>query len=223
MDKESRELIGNFYSERLNKYGDSPEALAYKSADLQTKRFILMASVEPISRNSSVIDVGCGLGHFCEFLRKYGWKGKYTGIDIEMNLLNAAKKRLPNDNFVCADILTDNFSEKHDYVFCGATIQQKPKNSDGYDYIKQMVAKMFTLINRALVFDVFSSRVDYKNDSNLYVDPLDLLSFCYTLTNRIVLRNDARPYEIMAYLYKNEDKDDYNVYSAWITSMPTIV
>lgn len=223
MDEESRRLIAEFYSNLYHKYGDSVASLAYKSPDLQKMRFAMMAQVQPISRESSVLDVGCGLGHFCKFLRSFGWEGKYTGVDIEPDLIKAAKENLPGDDFFCLDILVDDFNEFIDHVFCGATIQQKPKNCEGYQYMMQMVKKMFSLANKTLVFDVFSGNVDYKNDNNLYVDPDKLIKFCYSLTKRIVLRNDARPYEIMAYLYKNEDKDDYNVYSSWIASMPTIV
>lgn len=223
MDKKSKIAMNTYYSSLLDEYGDTIEALVYKTDRQQYNRFALLTDIGPISREGSVLDVGCGLGHLCDFLRKHGWKGKYTGVDINPDMVRSAKKRLPEDNFICKDILTEDFDKRYDYVFCGATIQHRPKYANPEGYLKQMVKKMFSLTKKALAFDIFSNRVDYTDEDKLYVDPMRLLSFCYTLTNRIVLRNDARPYEIMVYLYKEITTDSLNIYSNWIESPPRIV
>lgn len=223
MDEKSRQEMDGLYSALADKYGDSLEALKYRKPDHQEKRFALMAAIEPIAKEASVLDIGCGLGHFCDFLRKYGWQGKYTGIDVSAGMVATAAKRLPDGNLVCRDILNDDFKEEHDYVFCGATIQIKPAYAEPLRYLKQMVAKMFSLSKKGLAFDVFSGRVDYQDEDKLYICPKDLLDFCYSLTGRVTLRNDARPYEVMAYLYKEQDKDEFNVYNSWISSEPKII
>lgn len=223
MDEKSKIEMNEFYSTRLKKYGVRPEALNFKTAEQQNKRFALLTDIEPISSKSSVLDVGCGLADLCAFLRKHGWKGKYAGIDINPDIINAVRKRFPEDDFFCLDILTDKFDEQYDYIFCAAAIQHRPKYSDTKGYLEEMVKKMFTLTKKGLVFDVFSNRVDYMDEDKLYVDPIYLLSFCYTLTNRVVLRNDFRPYEIMVYLYKETSKDSLNIYKMWVPSTPEII
>ena len=223
MDLKSRQAMDGLYSALADKYGDSLEALKYRKLDHQSKRFSLMAAIEPIGRETSVLDVGCGLGHFCDFLRKYGWQGKYTGIDVSKGMVETAAKRLSKDSFICCDILNDDFNQEHDYVFCGATIQIKPAYVEPSQYLEQMVKKMFTLAKKGLAFDIFSDRVDYRDEDKLYVDPNHLLNFCYGLTGRVTLRNDARPYEVMAYLYKEQNKDEFNVYTDWKISEPRII
>lgn len=223
MDDESKTEINKFYSDLLGKYGSSVESMAYQTPEQQKKRFAWLVDIGPLPRDSSVLDIGCGLGDLCRFLRGYGWKGRYTGVDINPDMIKAAKKGLPDDNFACKDILTEEFNEKHDYVFCVATIQHKPRYSNPYEYMEAMVKKCFSLTRKVFAFDVFSSRVDYMDDAKLYVDPARLLNFCYTLTGRVVLRNDSRPYEIMLYLFKDTAKDEFNIYRDWIPPEPRIV
>ncbi len=223
MDEKSKIKMNAYYSKRLKKYGPTKEAIVYKTETQQTNRYALLTAIGPIPKESSILDVGCGLGYFCDYLRRYGWKGRYSGVDINPDMIASAKKRLPSDNFICKDILTEEFNEQYDYVFCGATIQHRPKYGDHIAYVEQMVKKMFSLAKCALVFDVFSDRVDYMDEGNLYISPIRLLSFCYTLTNRVVLRNDARPYEIMIYLYREVSKNTFNMYRNWVPSVPKII
>ena len=222
MDERSRKIMNSYYSDRLKKYGPTKESLVYRSEDQQLKRYALLAAVEPISKDSSILDVGCGFGYFCDYLRKYNWTGEYTGIDINQDIIDEAKKRLPKDSFICVDILEETFDKKYDYVFCGATVQHRPKHVDPIIYLQNMVKKMFSCSMKAVAFDVFSGRAEFFKEDNLYIAPSDLLNFCFSLTGRVMLRNDSRPYEMMMYLYKNTDKDEFNIYKKWIAPEPII-
>lgn len=223
MDPKSEALMNDYYSKLLREHGDKLEALVYRAPEQQEKRFALMTGIGPIPKESSVLDVGCGLGHLCEYLRGLGWTGEYTGIDINPDMIKTAQERLPDATFQRVNMLEDGFDQKFDYVFCGATIQHRPEFADSYEYMKNMVTKMFSLTNMALAFDVFSGHVEYKDDDKLYIEPARLLDFCYTLTSRVVLRNDARPFEIMMYLYKEEERDEFNIYTDWVPSRPKVI
>jgi ubiquinone/menaquinone biosynthesis C-methylase UbiE len=50
------------------------------------------------------LDVACGTGRYCKFLKKIGYE--VTGIDISIDMLNKAKANVPNVNFV-----RDNFEK----------------------------------------------------------------------------------------------------------------
>lgn len=222
MDKKSREEISSFYSTRLSKYGATIDALDNRSVEHQEVRFIQATQVEPISPYSSILDVGCGLGFFCDFLRQIGWKGEYSGFDICEDILGAAQRRLPDDKFTFFDILETQCLKKYDYVFCLATMHQKPPFMDGFTYLKAMVQAMFSICNQAVIFDVFSNNGDYTDEKKIYLDPAELLNFCSTLTERYTIRKDARPYEIMTYLYKPTAKENNNIYSSWKKKIFTI-
>jgi|GEM_PF-891827 len=223
MDPESRKAMNAHYSELLARHGPTPEALAYRCEQQMTKRYALLAEVEPLPARASVLDVGCGLGHFCDYLRAYGWRGTYTGLDINADMVAAARERLDGETFLCLDLLDQDPPARYDYVFCGATVEHRPAHGDPVAYLRAMVERMFAFADRALAFDVFSARAEYENPDNLYVAPERLLEIGYALTKRLVLRNDARPYELMMYLYRPQDTDAYNIFSAWTPRGPQIV
>lgn len=222
MDLKSRAEMNEYYSALLQKHGPKLASLKYTCKAQQIDRFHLLASIEPIMQADSVLDIGCGLGHLCEYLRGAGWKGSYTGIDINPTMIKYSKERLPEDTFLCRDIFVDELPVDCDYVFCGATLQHRPKFENSKDYLEKMIKKMFGLARKGLAFDVFSNRVDFRDPLNLYVGPDDLLNFCYTLTKRVSLMSHYRPYEVMIYMYKGDRKISGKVYENWSAPTPTI-
>lgn len=222
MTNQSMSDIIEYYANRLKKFGATKEALVYSDFAQQEKRYSLMCEVDMIDPHASVLDVGCGLGFFADFLRGKGWKGEYTGIDITQEMVDAAAQRLPGDFFYCSDIRDFQPKEIYDYVFCCATIQHRPQAVEPEQYVKDSVSKMFSLAKKAVVFDVFTTRVDYFEDHILYIKPGRLLDLCYELTPRLTLRNDCRPFEIMMYLYKMTQKDELNIFKEWRTTLGQI-
>lgn len=126
-------------------------------------------------------------------------------------MVSAGKERLPHEEFASVDVMTDEFYGEFDYVICGATLEHRPKFEDPSKYVKVILTKMFKLSWKALTFDIFSSRIDYKDDEKLYFEPDHLLNFCYTLTNRVVLRNDYRPFELVFCLFKGLSKPSEHI------------
>lgn len=159
----------------------------------------------------------------CDYLRSYGWEGRYTSVDISPDMIRIVKERLPKDEHLCIDILHNRLDRTFDYVFCGATLQHKPMHDSPKEYFSAMIYEMFRLAKRGVAFDCFSTRVDYMKDDNLYIDYGYLLELCYSITKRIVLKNDYRPYEIIMHLYKNESWDDSNIFNDWISPEPQII
>ena len=222
MDILSKADMNEHYGALLAQEGPLPAAMAYKERRQQIQRYASLTNIEPIPAESSVLDVGSGLGHLCGYLRGHGWKGEYTGIDINSRFIAAAQDRLPDDNFMCTDILEDEIGKEYDYVFCGATVQHRPKYCDPQQYLEEMVRAMFGLARKGVAFDVFSDRVDYKRDDLLHVVPTRLLNLCYSLTTRVALHNEMRPYEIVVYLYKETEKDHPNIYCGSCIGAPVI-
>lgn len=204
MEIESKKQIIDYYSKLVEKYDNDKRSLGRDRDDSsQHRRFGFFTDIMKNDPDSSVLDVGCGLGHLCDFLRAQGWTGKYTGIDITPKMAACAKKRLPNEIILNIDLLYDKFEEKFDYVACIAALQHKPMfDSNPFDYLKEMVGKLFSLTNKVFVFDVFSNRGDFFEEDHLYVEPAELLNYCYSLTNFLSLKNDYKPYQIMMFLHK---------------------
>ena len=214
MDDQSKKEMNQYYSNLLDIHGPKREALGigFETDDQQREKFNLVRETLSIDAHDSILDVGCGLGYFCEYFRQLGWKGHYTGIDINENMIQAAKLRLPDEDFVCADISKNHSLKDHDHVCCIATLQHRPKYAEPWDYLKEMINAMFKHTQKSLIFDLFTTKVDFMKDDNLYADPLRVLEHCYTLTNRLMLRNDYRPFQYMMSLYKDNLKNEKNTF-----------
>lgn len=55
---------------------------------------------------SSVLDVGCGFGRVGAAILKHYPDVAYTGIDVSHDMIEAARKRLPEAELICADLAT---------------------------------------------------------------------------------------------------------------------
>lgn len=57
-------------------------------------------------RFSSVLEVGCGFGRIGQGIIERWPTVKYTGLDLSPDLVEAARKRLPGQELICADLAT---------------------------------------------------------------------------------------------------------------------
>jgi ubiquinone/menaquinone biosynthesis C-methylase UbiE len=69
-----------------------------------------------IKETDKVLEIGCGVGFFAEYLKKKFPKLDYTGIDYVPEAVSLAKKRVRNAKFIAADF--QKATGKFDKVFC---------------------------------------------------------------------------------------------------------
>ncbi|MCG7587735.1 class I SAM-dependent methyltransferase [Photobacterium sp. OFAV2-7] len=71
------------------------------------------------------LDIGCGCtGRFIELLLSEGFSP--SGIDVSAEMLDIARKRQPNINFVQADICEYSLDEKYDFITAWDSIWHIP-------------------------------------------------------------------------------------------------
>jgi len=87
----------------------------------------LLAQV-PLERVTNAVDLGCGPGNSTELIvARYGSDG-VSGMDSDMNMLEAARKRLPGIPFVEGDLATWQPREPADLLFANAVFQWLPNH-----------------------------------------------------------------------------------------------
>ena len=95
--------INNSYTNRLMKYGKSPQGLFWKNSFTQIHRFELIISALYKYHNLkqfTICDIGCGYGKFLEFLRNKLNKStfQYQGCDLNNILIDHCTKNYSNKN-----------------------------------------------------------------------------------------------------------------------------
>lgn len=186
------------YGGRLEKLGPVIRTLGWDTKENQWKRFA--GGVELLDlTGKSIVDIGCGLGDFFEFLKEKNIKiASYTGIDISEGLISAAQKKHPDGAFECRNILlTHSKTKLADVGFAfgvfNFNFKEKPNN---YEYAQDFIKNAYSLCKEALVVDMLSDCIfgDYpKEDFVFYYKPEKILKFALTLTDNVILRHDSQP------------------------------
>lgn len=80
-----------------------------------------------IKEGDKILDVGCGNGRLLELLKDK--KISYTGVDVSEKLIEVAKKKYPQNNFLVADNLNLPFLDNNfDKVFSVAVLHTIPSD-----------------------------------------------------------------------------------------------
>ena len=197
------------YEERLEKHGISPRAMGWRDREQQYMRFLILTEIGDVT-NRAVLDVGCGFGDLCEFLKSRNLAVKYTGYDISKKLVDIAKGRHPEATFRVVDISEETVNATFDYVFSSGIFNASMSANE--DFMETMVARCFDLCTIGVAVNMMSKYVDYEDETLYYYSPEKVLAFCKTLTKRVTLRHDYMPYEFTVYLYKNDEVNERNVF-----------
>lgn len=130
----------------------------------------------------------------------------YKGIDLVKEFIDKAKSDHQDQyvEFCVADFLSIPFSEKFDFCIASGTFNLKMDGIDGYKYIELNLTKMFESCRIGIAVNFLSDRVDYKYDHNFNSSPEKILNLAYSLSKRIVLRNDNFPFEFSIIIYKDD-------------------
>ena len=89
----------------------------------------LLAAIPPVEARSA-IDIGCGPGNSTELLVERFTSATVRGVDSSTDMIEAARKRLPQVQFDTVDIGTWNESGPFDVIFANAVLQWLPDHAN---------------------------------------------------------------------------------------------
>jgi SAM-dependent methyltransferase len=205
------ELIQHYESLFDTHGGKSVESVQAASAKQQNKRFEIL--FEMGSDMSSILDVGCGLGHMLKFMQSsnlYSGKINYLGVDFVPSFIDYCKKNLSSDlsNFQRVDLNHEGLPEGRDYCLLSGVFNNVMPHND--EFMKSALKKMFDASKKGIAFNALSTYVDYQDDKLYYSNPAEIFDFCKTtLSGRVVLRHEYQtkpnviPFEYTIYVYKD--------------------
>ncbi|MEN9407729.1 MAG: hypothetical protein RLZZ455_945 [Candidatus Parcubacteria bacterium] len=107
-------------------------------------------------RGATILDVGCGTGDIIPTLRGAHIKD-YTGVDIYKPALRIAKRKYKGEKFLLTDILTDRALGTYDFVLCSGGMSIKLKSINNYDFLKNMVHRMWKMAKKGLAFNLLTT------------------------------------------------------------------
>jgi trans-aconitate methyltransferase len=187
-----------FYDQHLAKHGvHSPEALAWRNDDSQSKRFRVLSEIGDLN-GCSVLDEGCGLGDLYAFLQSRRVYTQYKGIDINEQLIMAARQKYPGVLFEVADF-SEYVSERVDYVLSSGALTFGIPNAKQVYF--EHIMKMYDLSKIGAAFNMLDDTFWRGDDTYVTYTVEEVYEFCSRLTDKITVRRDYTPEDFTFYLY----------------------
>ena len=213
-----KEKIAEYFETLLEKHGDHYLSLDWKSKESQLIRFtVLLDIIDHAGKKNdiSILDVGCGIGHFYEYLDSSGiidkFNIKYTGIDISKKMIDFARKKHPKADFRRIDLIGDKFDKKFDYVVSSGAFNIRMSDLSSHKAsVRQMISRMFRLSNHGTAVNFLSRSSLYllqkdKDDGSeryVYYSEEEVIDFVRAVCDRYVLRKDYHPGDFTVYMLK---------------------
>jgi 2-polyprenyl-3-methyl-5-hydroxy-6-metoxy-1,4-benzoquinol methylase/RimJ/RimL family protein N-acetyltransferase len=203
LDPSEEPATANHYAELVEKFGHSHLSLNWGSREGQWLRFRILAEISNLN-GKSILDVGCGLGHFVDWLAESGIEVTYTGLDLVPELVAEAQSIHPGYEFLQGSILDQALlaGRRFDYVISSgmfATYKQ-----GGQAWVEQCVQRMWAVSREGVAFNTLSDWASDKDLAEHYASPVELLHMAGKLSRWVVLRHDYHPRDCTVYVLRSQ-------------------
>ena len=89
----NQQRVADFFRVHVRLYGNDWRALGWQSRGTQFRRFAVLAEIGSLAQ-TSVLDVGCGLGDLYGYLCTQNIWVTYTGYDLVPEMVNTRQQTL---------------------------------------------------------------------------------------------------------------------------------
>lgn len=203
-----------FYLKKFQQYGDDPRSLSWNDKKSQYLRFQKIKELFKYESSNpfSVHEIGCGLGHFKEFLDEFQLSISYSGSDIVAEFIELDKKKFLHCSFYEENISHDFDSinpliKGKDYYCLSGTFNPKEQNSveNWENFVFKSIQNMFRMAKKGICFNFLTSYSDFYDKNLYYADPKKIFNWSIINCSRFVsINHDIPLYEFFVYIYKDE-------------------
>lgn len=199
-DEDLRQIVER-YSARFREYGVDIRTLNAGKGNKLEIQHAVHASVGDLE-GKTVLDIGCGLASFYEFLRARGTRVKYVGYDIVEPFIEVDRERFPEAHFELRDISRDPVAHRADYAVMCQVFNNRYSSVDNTEVVRRAVAAAFGAVTCGVTLDLRTSYVNYREEQLYYFSPEEMFGFAKSLTPFVKLRHDYLPFDFTLMLYK---------------------
>ncbi len=150
-DRTHRRIVAH-YENCLERHGDSHLGVDWPRLEDVELRYVVMLDLVRSERHSAdrparLLDFGCGLAHFHEFLLRRDIRNvHYTGLDLSPKFVERCRDKFPEKTFYCLDLLEPNASlPQFDYIVLNGVFTEKRELAQHqmFDYFRDLVSDRF--------------------------------------------------------------------------------
>jgi SAM-dependent methyltransferase len=192
--------VAAYYDELVERHGDSARSCDYGDPRSQIARFEVLAAVAPLE-GRRILDVGCGLGHFADFLAARYSDFAYVGVDLSSRMIELGREAHPGLDLRAANILTEDLGE-FDVVTASGVFYLL--GEQGPQLMKRLVSRMYAHARVAAAWNSLSAWASDQQEGEFYADPLEAVRVARSLTPWVTMRHDYHPRDFTIYAYREK-------------------
>ncbi len=177
--------MAQYYKSRLETFGIySPLAVSWNTLESQKLRFKILTKIIPDQQKQyTLLDVGCGLGDYLDYLQEAGYNNiNYTGLDLMPEMIAGAKKKKHQNKFIQGNFLEQIELEQADLIISSGTLNiMTVPRFEHKKIIEKFIVKAYALAKLGFAFNLLSrhGEQDFERDENFYyADPDDIFEYC---------------------------------------------
>jgi SAM-dependent methyltransferase len=199
-DQDLKKIIAR-YQDRFEQYGLDIRTLNAGKGNKLHLQHTVHASIGDL-HNKTILDIGCGLASYYEFLKSRGLKVNYIGYDIVEPFIAVNVERFPEAQFEVRDVSRDGVAHRADYAVMCQVFNNKYASVSNDEVVKNAIAQAFAAVSTAVSIDLRTNYVNYREADTHYFSPEEMFAFAKTLTPFVKLRHDYLPFDFTLMLYK---------------------
>jgi SAM-dependent methyltransferase len=192
--------LQRYYTAQRARHFAPEKRVGWQTPESQRVRFEAMASLEPL-QGMNILDLGCGLGGFCSFLKQNGIGVDYRGLDLFSPVVEEAKILNPGAKFEARVLLAQPYPPRSfDYIFLSGVFNVKVR--DNWQYMRALLREALRECRRGVAFNVLNSEAVQESD-RFSVHPNELINFSRRLgPSRLHLLDHYHPSDLTIFLFK---------------------
>jgi len=204
MHEQDRVANNSSYAQRIAKFGTGRSVLSTGTLQKEIERYDTITSIGILDLDRTVVlDVGCGLSNYYEYLISKGFKGEYIGIDVSLEMLEISKLKFPMNRYLCGELEEIQAEVKDvDFIVSSQTFNRKLHFSDNYKEIENFIKSAADIVQRGVAFDLMSDYVDFFEEKHFYYSPERIFEFCKKKFKKVNLFHDLEGFEFIIQIKK---------------------
>ena len=188
-DAEIRRRVAAYYTEKLDRFGETPRGVDWNSDEAQQIRFDQILSVCADDPAYRINDIGCGYGALLDRLRAVPGYTRYTGYDVAPAMIEAALRRYSARGDAIFTSALDEVPVADYSVASGIFSVKGDVDPESWlAYVHRTIDVMRERSERGFAFNALTaySDPDRMRPDLFYADPHALFERCYRRYSRNV-------------------------------------
>lgn len=198
-----------YYSDLLKHHGQGVDAVASGKQIYKDLRYERISKVLGDDSDATVHEIGCGLGHYYEFLtsRFPDKRITYSGSDVTPGFVSACRDKFPRSAFFLRDLATEPCEDSYDYIVLPGVFYHLAGTDEVafFEYCKALLKQAFSMSRRGIAVNFITGFREYSREDLFYCDVGPLLTFVVQELSRFFVLDHAYPlYEFTLSVYTED-------------------